>query len=351
MRLLLLLNLLWPSQDAVPGGYVTDWLGNTFEGAGPNGQGRWVQNMVDEAEVSPDGTVFTASVWDEAGRCTGLYKDGSTNEKLIAQYNGKGGHKAWGWGTGGNAVAVWGERFYLVNTEGDLMRFRWKPGDIQSAEYLDEVKCGKAAALAAREETLVVIGEDGQIQLRGAADLKERGRFPLPDAKEVAIAPDGSLWFIVGARIVHRGTDGKELPGEIADAVKPANLAFSPQGQLVVCEDGPRQQVLFYDMGAAPRPAGRFGQEGGLRAGTPGRFAPDKLYGLRGANRDKSGNLYVALCLGPYQGGGTAIRAFDPQGKVLWDLQSHAFVDAYSFDPASDGQEIYGADEILKSDP
>jgi hypothetical protein len=70
---------------AVPGGYVTDWVGNTFDGAGENGRGRWVQNMIDEIEVTPDGTVITASVWDEAGRCTGLYRNGKPNTKLLQQ--------------------------------------------------------------------------------------------------------------------------------------------------------------------------------------------------------------------------------------------------------------------------
>lgn len=35
--------------------YVTNWVGNTFEGSGPNGQGRWVQDYIDEIEVTPDG--------------------------------------------------------------------------------------------------------------------------------------------------------------------------------------------------------------------------------------------------------------------------------------------------------
>jgi len=38
--------------------YTTHWVGNTFEGAGPNGYGRWVQNYVDEIEVTPDGWVL-----------------------------------------------------------------------------------------------------------------------------------------------------------------------------------------------------------------------------------------------------------------------------------------------------
>lgn len=92
------LSLLWATnqQEENVLTYTTHWVGNTFEGAGPNGYGRWVQNYVDEIEVTPDGSVITASAWDEAGRCTGIYKDGNVNRDLLKQYNGKGGHKAWG---------------------------------------------------------------------------------------------------------------------------------------------------------------------------------------------------------------------------------------------------------------
>jgi hypothetical protein len=118
------------AQAPAPLKVVNSWVGNSFEGAGPNGEGRWMQNMIDEIEVTPDGTVITASVWDEAGRCTALYRDGQPNTKLLQQ---KGNHKAWGWGTAGTAVAATGHWIFLVNTEGELMRFRWSPSDTNSA--------------------------------------------------------------------------------------------------------------------------------------------------------------------------------------------------------------------------
>ena len=63
----------------VAGKLEWNWVGNThaeFEDDKPSGTGRWVQNFVDEIEVTPDGTVIAGCFWDEGGRCLGLYKDG-----------------------------------------------------------------------------------------------------------------------------------------------------------------------------------------------------------------------------------------------------------------------------------
>ncbi len=77
------LSLLWGAkQQENVLTYTTHWVGNTFEGAGLNGYGRWVQNYVDEIEVTPDGAVITASEWEEAGRCTGISKAGDVKIDL-----------------------------------------------------------------------------------------------------------------------------------------------------------------------------------------------------------------------------------------------------------------------------
>ncbi len=51
-------------------------------------------------------------------------------------------------------------------------------------------------------------------------------------ARDVAIAGDGSLWLLVGTRIVHRSSDGGELPGTISDAGTPSSVAVAPDGSL-----------------------------------------------------------------------------------------------------------------------
>ena len=349
---LCILGALSAVQAEIPGTYRTTWVGNTFDGAGSSARGRWIQNMIAAATVTPDGTVIAASVWDEAGRCVGLYRDGQPNEKLLQQYDGRGGHEAWGWGTASESVAAEGAHIFVVNTKGELMRFRWSPPNIHEAAYVDQVQTAEAQALDARGDLLVVARKDGVVELRSTEDLSQRGQFIAEAVRSVAIDPSGaSVWLVEGDQIVQRDLEGKTLDGKAPEAERPAALSFAPDGRLVVCDDGPAQQVLIYESQyGALRLVERFGQPGGLRAGTPGVVAPDKLYGLRGAGFDQEGNLYVALCIN-VQGAGTAIRSFDPDGALRWEVESHAFCDVYGFDPESDGTIIYGMDEIFTFDP
>jgi len=74
----------------VPGTLDWDWVGNTHSDFLPgdgNGDGRWVQNGMDEMEVTPDGTVIVGTVWDEGGRSIGIYKNGTVNRSCLGKNN------------------------------------------------------------------------------------------------------------------------------------------------------------------------------------------------------------------------------------------------------------------------
>lgn len=129
-------------------------------------------------------------------------------------------------GTGGHAAAFAGDRIPIPNDDGDLMRFGWKPGDLDAAHWLDQVKVGKTVGLAARGQTVVVVGADGGLSLRSLGDLAETGRFTVPGARAAAIGAQDTSLILAGARIVHRGRDGAELPGVIADAGMPVCMAI-----------------------------------------------------------------------------------------------------------------------------
>jgi hypothetical protein len=354
------LSLLWGAkQQENVLTYTTHWVGNTFEGAGPNGYGRWVQDYVDEIEVTPDGAVITASEWDEAGRCTGIYKDGDVNRDLLKQYNGQGGHKAWGWGTASQAVAVEGNFIFIANTANELLRFRWNPNNIHEYAYIDQTQLGgdekdTAIAMAARNGLLFLIRKSGEVQVRKTSDLSLVRTFRIEGARDVAVARDSSLWVIVGNRIERYGQDGTKLAGTITDVERPSAISIgNDKGHLIVCDDGARQQVLFYDISnpKQPRLVRAFGERGGIRSGVPGEVKPLKFFALRGAGTDAKGNIYVAM-----GGDGTVKRAilrkFTPDGKLVWELMCLAFVDCYDIREISPGKfELYGANEIIGFDP
>jgi hypothetical protein len=336
-----------------PGVYRTSWIGNSFGGdGGPNGFGCWVQNGADEIEVTPDGTVFAGMEWDEAGRCAGLYKEGRVNRVLLkAPEKGKLADSAWGWGTGNNAVAVSGENLYIASKGKKLLRFTWKPGDLNSARFAAAVDTSAVAVgLTARDDRVVVVYRE-RLELRNGGDLKVTGRFDVPQARDAVFAPDGSLWVLAGNAVRHFGATGKDLGVSLPDLDRPGAVAFDIyKNRLLVCDNGRRQQVLFFDVKDEPKLTATFGEEGGLRSGIPGLAAPKKLFGLRGAGTDAEGNLYVALGFDNGPNGNLVLRSFTPSGKLRWEVMSTAFVDTFGFDPDADGAVVYSRTAVFDLD-
>ena len=334
-----------PLQTKLP--HQTSWLGNTFSGA----NGKWVQNAVDEIEVSPDGAVYTASEWDEGGRCTGIYKNGDIVGPMLKQFDGKGGHKAWGWGTANQAVAIDAERIYVINTEGGLLRFNRADHKyidttpVVEVTKVNDKEVGKAVGLTCAGGRLYIIRDNGEITVRGLSDLKLQHTFKVPEARDVAVASDATVWVLAGNQIRHYTATGEAMPQTISDAGKPTAIAFDNQGRLLVCDNGPRRQVLIYEVKNAPRQVGTFGIPGGIAAGPrPGEVAPHKLHSLAGAGTDAQGNLYVALSAGFLDG--TVLRQFQPDGQggwksLGWELNGLNFVDSVVTEPGSAGVSVY----------
>jgi hypothetical protein len=109
--------------------------------------------------------------------------------------------------------------------------------------------------------------------------------------------------------------------------------------------------VLFYDvtLPSSPRLVRTFGIKGGLRAGTPGKVEPLKLFALRGAGTDSQGNVYVAMGMTM---GEAIIRKFSPRGSLRWEVMCLAFVDCFDVLETAPGKfELYGTNEIIRFDP
>lgn len=152
-------------------------------------------------------------------------------------------------------------------------------------------------------------------------------------------AIDGVTWTIQADNTITGG--GKT----ISDVILPTALAVANNGQLMVAENGPRKQVLFYDVSAAtPVLAGAFGEEGGIAAGTPGVVTPTKFWGLSGIGMDSSGNIYVSGN-GKNYVQSSFIRKFQPDGTLVWEVRDDIFMDIVSADPSTNGTDVYGVNE------
>ena len=200
------------------------------------------------------------------------------------------------------------------------------------------------------------IYKDGKVL--GNEDRKINGR-------EVFIS--GKRWFIEGNVI--------KGPQTITAAGKPTGLAKTNDDQLIVADDGPRKQVLFFDVSGRnvsgkPRLVGTFGVKGGIGSGykssyairaainspafpvstyAPGVYHPFKLWDLTGVGMDKQGRLFVSQ-----SGGATAIRCFRKNSKDQWIvdffLECYIFVDNADGDASTDALDVYTSQERYSMD-
>ena len=81
--------------------YTTSWIGNSFCGGD-----KWVQIKISGMYVAPDGTIYTNSIWDEAGREVGIYRDGDVIGKADDLH---------GWGRHGGDAITEDDKYMFVD--------------------------------------------------------------------------------------------------------------------------------------------------------------------------------------------------------------------------------------------
>ncbi|WP_404989401.1 hypothetical protein [Caballeronia sp. LZ003] len=355
----------------------TSWIGNTSG----FGDGTWTQINITAIAVAPDGRVFTNAPWDESGAEASVYRDGR-----MSSYAG-GTH---GWGaSGGNAVAV-NSRYVFVavgvsNERGRLVKQGvWPPAGKQwwgvsrrdindvkrpvpfGASALDEKDPRATLArsfltinesndarqdvsgLAASETRLYVANTAlNRIEVYDAQSMQKEAQWSAPQPGKIALSADGSLWAIVESngdhpRIAHYAASGAVLddaPRLNADS-SAVDIAIDREGRLLLADNGPRQQVLFFLRKAnAYLEAGALGERGGIFSGVAGTPGPRRFNGLTGVGVDAAGNVYVSTNgIGPRTGStgaglGATLESYAANGALRWQTQGLLFVDGAWIDP------------------
>jgi len=347
--------------------YKTSWIGNTFGGGS-----KWVQIQIAAMYVGNDGTVYTNSVWDEAGREAGIYKDGDAIGKASNLH---------GWGrTGGEAVTANSKYLYIAMIQGAIDRMviqdyppsetDWycvrrynlsgEPAPFAGGRGYDKSMLivstsGQVTGLAnAGNELYVSDSAANRIRVYNSETLAELRSWPVDRPKQIAVDPQSNLWILQAKdatnppKILHYSKTGTLLSQKITDVVDPTALAIDPQGRLLVTENGPRQQVLIYDISGTPKLTGTFGTQGGIDSGTRGEVGELKLNGLTGVGTDRAGNIYVSN--DGFGGSGTDLRKFSPIGKMQWQLLGLQFVDNADADPGTDGLDVFTKHEHFVMD-
>ncbi len=346
--------------------YRTSWIGNTFSGGS-----KWVQIQISTLQVAPDGTIYTNSEWDEAGREVGIYKDGDVIGKAKDLH---------GWGrTGGVAIAAnqqylfvamqqepggnpgddyppKGTTWYAVrryNLSGEPVPFSGGRGYDKSMLIVSTSSPIAGLAIAGNE-LYVSDRAANRIRVYNSETLRELRNWKCTRPGAIAADSQGNLWIIQAkdsshaAKISYYSKTGTFLSKEIAGIDAPTAIALDNQNRLLVTENGPRQQVLIYNISGEPALAGTLGTEGGIYSGTPGEIGDLKFYGLSGVGTDAAGNIYVSN--DGFNRSGADLRKFSPSGVLQWRLLGLQFVDTADADPISDGADVFTKDEHFVMD-
>ncbi|MGF6656866.1 hypothetical protein OKW34_007456 [Paraburkholderia youngii] len=357
----------------------TSWIGNSFG----FGDGTWTQINITAIAVTPDGKVYTNAPWDESGAEASVYQDG----KMLGF---AGGTHGWG-NAGGNAIAVNRKYAFVAIAVGNEKGHLVEPGvwpdkgkqwfgisrrligepkrvaPFQPAAknadphaqlaagflMMNEVPTGTNAeidGLAANDTTLFAANTArNRIEVYDAESMQQKATWSVHEPGRLALAPDGTLWVLSGTRsdrapgIEHYTATGQRIDETItlpADTVA-VDLAVDAQGRLLIADNGPRQQVLFFTKRDGRYTAsGTLGERGGIFSGVAGKPGPLRFNGLTGVGVDARGNVYVSTNgIGPrYEpigaGLGATLESYAPDGKRNWQVEGLLFVDGAWIDPA-----------------
>lgn len=338
----------------------TSWVGNS-EGANPG----WVQNHIAALSVAPNGTVYTASEWDEGSREMGIYRDGRVIGRLEGGFHDGGHHTAIACDAAQVIIAIdEGGKVGLRRYAPDGRRLDWSGGG--QFRPLPEAK--RAGAIALADDTLAVSDMDWHKPETAAHALRIyqltpagpelRQSWPVERIGRVAVAGDRTAWAIRQARVegfrvvepaqllaFQVGSDQPVRRIELAG--DPSALAVAPDGKLWVADNGSAQRILIYDVsGKEPRQVGFFGEENGVYGGVPGAIADRKLSPkIVGIGFDADGGTVIGA--DGWSWCGTDIRSFSKDGALRWRLVGlHGVVDMGGFDPGSEHDIFSGSEHF-----
>ena len=157
----------------------------------------------------------------------------------------------------------------------------------------------------------------------------------------------------------------------ISNLGKPSAIAMgrgSYNGKLIIADNGPRQQILIYDVSGNPNLIETIGADGGIGsnftinynlpaatnspiaypAGTyaPGVYHPLKLWAMSGVGCDDQGRIFVST-----NEQGCAIRCFKKvSGNWIldWKVENYEFCDNAFYDEKTDAVDVYGVSEHFR---
>ncbi len=340
--------------------YTTSWIGNSFGGGD-----KWVQIQISGMYVAPDGTIYTNSEWDEAGREVGIYRNGDVIGKAEDLH---------GWGRSGGVAITANKKYIYVAMEQsgiDQKKDGFPPKGTnwycvrrydltgKTAPFANGKGWDKSMLIVSQKDEitgLATVGKElfvsdsaaNKVRVYDTETMQELRSFDLATPGNIAVDRTGNLWIIQNNQVVNYSKQGKKLAGAISELKNPSAIAVDNRGRLLVAENSQSQQILIYDIRNKPKQIGTFGEKGGIYAGIPGEVKDLKFYGISGVGSDSWGNIYVSN--DGFERSGVDLRSFSASGKLQWKLLGLQFLDNADVDPAADGLNVYTKNERFTMD-
>jgi len=336
-------------------GYRTSWIGNSFGGGD-----KWVQIQISGMYVAPDGTIYTNSLWDEAGREVGIYRNGDVVGKADDLH---------GWGRNGG-VAITADKKYIYvamkQSEIDEKKDGFPPKGTnwycvrryylngKTAPFTNGKGWDKSMLIVSNDSEvtgLATLGRElfvsdsaaNKVRVYDTETMQELRSFSLEKPGNITVDKKGNLWIIANQKIVHYAKQGKLLSQVVSGLDKPSAIAVDNRDRLLVAENGINQQILIYDITNQPKLINTFGVKGGIYAEIPGEIKDLKFYGISGVGSDSWGNVYISN--DGFERSGVDLRKFSPSGKLEWKLLGLQFIDNGDVDPTTNGLDVYTKNE------
>lgn len=335
--------------------YRTSWIGNSFGGGD-----KWVQIQISGMYVAPDGTIYTNSEWDEAGREVGIYRNGDVIGKAEDLH---------GWARSGGVAITANKKYIYVAMEQSGIEQK-KDGfppkgtnwycvrryDLtgKTAPFPNGKGWDKSMLIVSQKDELTGLATVGKelfvsdnaankVRVYNTDTMQELRSFNFTKPGNIAVDKTGNLWIIQNNKVVNYSKQGKPLAYRISNFQNPSAVAIDNRGRLLVAENGDRQQILIYDIKNKPKQVGTFGVKGGIYAGIPGEVKDLKFYGISGVGSDSRGNIYVSN--DGFERSGVDLRSFSPSGELQWKLLGLQFLDNADVDPSTNGLDVYTKNE------
>lgn len=214
------------------------------------------------------------------------------------------------------------------------------------------------AGLAASDSALFVsCPYDGTVKVFDAVTMERQAVWTVDRAGPLALDAVGRLWMLQPARsnqparVVAFDSTGRAADAalQFEDSAAPRSLCWTPDGRLLVADDGPRQQIRrFEQVNGRFREVAPLGVAGGIHAPPAGAIGDLRFNRPAAVACDHDGTIYVAHH-GSTGGGSTVLEAYNPAGALRWRLYGLTFVDLADVDPADDRQ-VFTKEERFEID-